>query len=94
MFGDERESPKEISLFLVWLQCQGSAVSEITKRETHMRMCSVHVRVCHPTSDFCKSRNYWVSSHTSNLSKIGQSDPEIRRWTGGVRAHVHMCARA
>ena len=87
MFGDERASPKEISLFLVWLQCQGWAVSEITKLETHVRMCG------HPTSDFCKSRNYWASNHTSNFSKIVQSDPEIRRWEGrGV--HVRTCRSA
>ena len=84
MFGDERARPKEISLFLVWLQCQGWAVSKTKKLETHVRMCS------HPTSDFCKSRNYWVSNHTSNISKIVQSDPEIRRW-GGARAHVQRC---
>ena len=85
MFGDQRASPKEISLFLVWLQCQGCAVSEIAKLEPHVRMYS------HPTSDFCKSRNYWVSNHTSNFSKICQSDPEIRRWEGGARAHVKRC---
>ena len=83
MFGDERASPKQISLFLVCLQCQGWAVSKTTKLETHVRMCS------HPTSDFCKSRN----CHTSNFSKIGQSDREIRRWGGGerIRAHVQRC---
>ena len=37
MFGDERASAKEISLFLVWLVCQGSAVSETTKLDTHVR---------------------------------------------------------
>ena len=40
---------------------------------------------------FCKSRNHWVSIHTSNFNKIGQSDPEIRRW-GGVQ--VRMCRDA
>ena len=91
MFGDERARLKEISLFLVWLQCQGCAVSEITKLETHVQMCS------DPTSDFCKSRNHWVSIHTSNFSKIGQSDPETRRWGGGrgdASAHVQRCACA
>ena len=87
MFGDERASLKEISLFLVWLQCQGWAISEITKLETHVRMCS------DPTSDFCKSRNHWVSIHTSNFSKIGQSDPEIRRWGGGA-VQVRTCRDA
>ena len=87
MFGDERARPKEISLFLVWLQCQGWTVSETTKLETHVRMCS------HPTSDFCKSRNYWVSNHASNISKIVQSDPEIRRWGGGG-VHVRTCRDA
>ena len=92
MFGDERASPKEISLFLVRLQCQDWAVSEITKPETHVRMCS------QPNSDFCKSRNYWVSNHTSNFSQIGQSDPEIRRWGGGgctcARADARTCRDA
>ena len=82
MFGDERARPKEISLFLVWLQCQGWAVSESTKLETHVRMCS------HPTSDFCKSRNHWVSNHASNISKIVQSDPEIRRCCTCARAEM------
>ena len=45
MLGDERLSAKEISLFFVRLQCQGSAVSKTAKLETHVRMCS------HPTSD-------------------------------------------
>ena len=87
MYGDVRASPKEINLFLVWLQCQGRVVSEATKLDTHVPMCS------HPTSDFCKSLNYWVSSHTSNFSKIGQSDPDIRRWGWGwgARAHVQRC---
>ena len=84
MFGDELASPKEISLFLVWLQCQGWAVSGTTKLEKHVRMCS------HPTSDFCKSRNYWVYSHTSNFSKIGQSDPD----TEMNRVHVRTCRDA
>ena len=49
----------------------------------HVLMCS------HPTSDFRNSRNYWVSSYTSNLNKIGQSHPEIRGGGGGC-----TCARA
>ena len=73
MFGDERASAKEINLFLVRLQGQGSAVSVTTKLETYVRMCS------HPTSNFCKPRNIWVSSHTSNFSTIGQSVLDIRR---------------
>ena len=36
MFGDERESAKEISLFLMWLQGQSSTVSETTELETHV----------------------------------------------------------
>ena len=73
---------------MAWLQCEDWADSEITKLETHVRMCS------HPTSNLCKSRNYWVSNHTSNFSKIGQSDPEIRRWGEGCTcrgAHVQRC---
>ena len=45
MFGDERASAKEIRLFLVWLQCQDSAVSETTKLETHVQMWSPHLRL-------------------------------------------------
>ena len=44
MFGDERASAKEISLFFCVTSM--SAVSETTKLETRVRMCS------HPTSDF------------------------------------------
>ena len=82
--GDVRASPKDMSVFGM------ASISRLsgfrtTKLETHVRMCS------HPTSDFCKSRNYWVSSHTSNLSKIGQSHPEIRTGGGGARAHVQRC---
>ena len=33
-----------------------------------MRMCS------HPTSDFCKSRNHWVSNHTCGKHLL--SDPQ------------------
>ena len=84
MFGDERASAKEINLFLMRLQGQGSAVSETTKLETHVRMCS------HSTSDFCKPHHYWVSSPTSNFSTIGLSVLEIRRW--GV--HVRTCRGA
>ena len=57
---------KRYTCFLVRLQGQGSAVSETTKLETYVRMCS------HPTSNFCKPRNIWVSSHASNFSTIGQ----------------------
>ena len=63
MFGDERASAKEISLFLVSLQCQGSAVSETTKLDAHVRpnlntigqavpeiqKRGVHVRTCRDT---------------------------------------------
>ena len=37
MFGDEQASAKEISLFLVWLLCQGSAVSKTTNETGHAR---------------------------------------------------------
>ena len=81
MFGDEQASAKEINLFLMRLQGQGSVVSETTKLEMHVRMCS------HSTSDFCKPYHYWVSSPASNFSTIGQSVLQIRRW--GV--HVRTC---
>ena len=81
MFGDERASAKEIRLFLVRLQGQGSAVSETTKLEMRVRMCS------HCTSDFCKPHHYWVSSQASNFSTIGQTVLELRRWD----VHVRTC---
>ena len=79
---NERARKRFKVCFLVWLLWQGSAVSETTKLDTHVRMWS-------PTSNSCKSRNHWVSSHTSNFSTICHSDPEIRRW--GTRAHVQRC---
>ena len=58
----------------------------------HWYTWDLYVRTCsYPTSDFCTFRNYWVSSHTSNFSKIGQSDPKIQRWGGGGGC---ACARA
>ena len=82
MFGDERESARENKpLDLVRLQGHGSAVSETTKLETHVRMCS------HSTSNFCKPHHYWISSQTSHFSTFGQSVLQIRRW--GM--HVHAC---
>ena len=81
MFGVERASAKEITLFLLLLQGQGLAVCKTTKLETHVRMCS------HTTSEFCKPHHYWFSSQTSNFSTIGQSVLEIWRW--GV--HVRTC---
>ena len=83
MFGDERAGAKEICLVFVGHQGQGSTVSE-TKLEMNVRICS------HPISDFCKHRNNWVSSHTSNFSTIGQSVPEIRGWS----VHVRTCRGA
>ena len=84
MFGDERASAKEISLFFYVASVPG--LSGFLDNETgHARANSGH-----PTSDSCKSRNYWVSSHTSNFSTISHSDPEIRRWgCTGARAETH-----
>ena len=42
-----------------------------------------------PTSDSCKSRNYWVSSHTSNLAQLATRI--LRYEDGGARAHVQRC---
>ena len=64
MFGDERASPKEKSVFGV---ASMSRLSGYRDNETG----DARANVGHPTSDFYKSRNYWVSSHTSNFSKIG-----------------------
>ena len=71
--GDERASAKEISLFLCGFRARAQRFPR-QRNWTHTCECG------HPTSDSCKSRNYWVSSHTSNFSTIGHSDPEIQRW--------------
>ena len=86
MFGDEWASPKEISLFLVWLQCQGWAVSEIAKLETHVRMHS------HPTSDFCKSRKAIGSLITHQI--LAKLVNRILRYGGGRGVHVRTCRDA
>ena len=81
MFGDERASAKEISLFLCDFNI-ASGLSGFRDNETGDARANVqshHLRLF-------ISRNYWVSSHISNFSPVGQSDPEIRRW--GARAHV------
>ena len=83
MFGDERASPKEISLILVWLQCQDSAVSETTKLQTHVRMCS------HPTSDSCKSLTIGSPAIHQILSQLAT---RILRHGDGV--HVRTCRDA
>ena len=80
MFGDERASAKEISLFFCVTSMSG--LSGFRDNETggaRANVQSTHLRLF-------LSRNYWVSSHTSNFSTVGQSDPEIRRL--GARAHV------
>ena len=83
MFGDERASAKEISLFLMRLQGHVSAVSDTMKLETPCvcALCS------HSTPDFCKPHHYWVSGQTSTFSTISQSVHEIRRWS----VHVRTC---
>ena len=83
MLGDERASEKEINLFFVRLQCQGSAVSETTKLETHVRMCS------HPTSDFL----YLVTIGSLATHQIlAQLVNRILRYGDGV--HVRTCREA
>ena len=62
MFGDERARAKEISLFLVWLPCQGSAVSETTKLETHVRMCRRLTGFALDVADFSSMNGIWCIS--------------------------------
>ena len=83
MFGDERASAKEISLFFCVFNVRAQ---RFPRQRNWRRMCecaqSPHLRLF-------ISRNYWVSIHTSNFSTVCQSDPEIRRL--GARAHVQRC---
>ena len=100
MFGDERASAKEISLFLVRLQEQGLTASETTKLEAQVYTqvyLSVHrverrcmCTVQSPYLRLCKAHQYWVLSRTSNFSTIGQAVLEIRRWGVG-RMYDRMC---
>ena len=86
MFGDERASAKEINLFFCVTSMSGlSGFRDNETGDARANVQSPHLRLF-------ISRNYWVSSHTSNFSTVGQSDPEIRRW--GARAHVQSRARA
>ena len=71
---------REISQFFVRLQCQGSAVSETTKLETHVRLCS------HPTSYFL----YLVTIGSLATHQIlAQLVNRILRYGDGV--HVRTC---
>ena len=86
MFGDERASAKEINLFFCVTSMSGlSGFRDNETGDARANVQSPHLRLF-------ISRNYWVSSHTSNFSTVGQSDPEIRRW--GACAHVQSRARA
>ena len=67
----ERERDKS-----VFWRCFNARAQRFPRQRNWTRMCECG----HPTSDSCKSRNCWVSSHTSNFSTIGHSDPETRRW--------------
>ena len=80
MFGDERASAKEISLFFVTSMSGLSGFRDNETGDARANVQSPHLRLF-------ISRSYLVSSHTSNFSTVGQSDPEIRRL--GARAHVH-----
>ena len=82
MFGDERVSAKETGKFVFGVASM-SGLSGFRDNETG----DARANVQSPHPDSCKSRNYWVSSHTSNFSTIGHSDPETRRWG-------FTCARA
>ena len=84
MLGDERASAKEISLFFFCVTSM-SGLSGFQDNETGDARANVQSPHLRPFT----SRNYWVSSHTSNFSTVGQSVPEIRRL--GARAHVQRC---
>ena len=82
MFGDERASAKEITFFCVTSMSGLSGFRDNETGDARANVQSPHLR-------HFISRNYWVSSHTSNFSTVGQSDPEIQRL--GARAHVQRC---
>ena len=86
MFGDERASAKEISLFLVWLQCQGSAVSETTKLDTHVRMWSPHL---HPTPPLVNLVTFGSLATHQILAQLATRI--LRYGDEGARAHVQRC---
>ena len=67
-----------------------SGLSGFRDNETGDARANVYCAVTPPPNFVGKSRNYWVSSHTSNFSTIGQSDPEI--WSYGDGGCT--CARA
>ena len=85
MFGDERASAKEMSLF--FYVDSGTGLSGFRDNETGD--ARAYVQSPPPPSDFCKPQHYWVSSQTSNFSTIGQSVLEIWRW--GVRVRTCGC---
>ena len=80
---NERARKRSVSSFLVWLQCQDSAVSETTKLQTHVRMCS------HPTSDSCKSLTIGSPATHQILAQLATRI--LRHGDGGARAHVQRC---
>ena len=83
MFGDERASAKEISLFLVWLQCQGSAVSETTKLDTP------RANVVTPPQTLV---NLVTIGSLATHQILAQLATRILRYgNGGARAHVQRC---
>ena len=84
MFGDERASAKEISLFFGAAPeagLSGFRDNETGDARAYVQLCS------QPTSDFCKPHHCWISSQTSNFSTIGQSVLEIRKRGAHVRMH-------
>ena len=80
---NERARKRSVSLFLVWLQCQDSTVSESTKLQTHVRMCG------HPTSDSCKSLTIGSPDTHQILAQLATRI--LRHGDGGARAHVQRC---
>ena len=84
MLGDERASAKEIGKFVFGVASM-SGLSGFRANETG----GARANVQSPTSDSCKSRNYWVSSHTSNLAQL--TTRILRYGDVGARAHVQRC---
>ena len=92
MLGDERASAKEISLFFCVTSMSGlSGFQDNETGDARANVQSPHLR---PFT----SRNYWVSSHTSNFSTVGQSQilaQLVNRFLRyGDWVHVRTCRDA
>ena len=89
MFGDERASAKEISLFLVQLQGQGSAVSETKKLETHVRR---YVSTVIPSPTFANLITFRSQAKSQILAQ--SVNPFLSYGDGVCTVQLCTCARA